>query len=301
MSRRLPLAIEVPAVLPSAQAPELPFQSLDTLWLQLTGTLCNIACRHCFITCGPLEDRVPMMTRQRIDELLAEAHALGVKEYYLTGGEPMLHPEFFEIVAQILAQGPVSVLTNAILIDAAAASALRRLFDAARYSLDLRVSIDGMTPEENDPVRGRGTFAQTMAGIAALAQAGLSPVLTVVEHRAGLGSAEARMRFLSFARSLGLTRPRVKFLPLLHIGREERRTRPYEGHERVEDLPPELAAALQCGSSRLATQDHILTCPLLLDAPEARMGRTLADALRPIRLRWAACHTCVVEGLLCRT
>lgn len=302
MSRRLPLAFEVPALLPAQDAPELPFQDLDTLWLQLTGTRCNIACRHCFITCGPLEDRVPMMTRQRIDELLAEARALGVKEYYLTGGEPMLHPAFFEIVAQILEQGPVSVLTNAILIDEAAAGALRRLFDAARYSLDLRVSLDGMTAEENDPVRGRGTFHQTTAGIAALARAGLSPVLTVVEHRAGMGSAEARLRFLSFARSLGLERPRVKFLPLLHIGREERRTRPYEGHERVEGpLQPEVAAALQCGSSRLATQEHVLTCPLLLEAPEARMGQTLAESLRPIRLRWAACHTCVVEGLSCRT
>ena len=29
---------------------------------------------------------------------------------------------------------------------------------ASPYSLDLRVSLDGMSAEENDPVRGRGTF-----------------------------------------------------------------------------------------------------------------------------------------------
>jgi len=45
----------------------------------------------------------------------------------------------------------------------------------------------------------------------------------------------------------------------------------------------------------------VWTCPLLLDEPEARVGATLDEALGPIRLRWAACHTCVADGLQCRT
>ncbi len=44
-----------------------------------------------------------------------------------------------------------------------------------------------------------------------------------------------------------------------------------------------------------------MTCPILLDAPGALLGRTLRETLHPIRLRWAACRTCVVEGLSCRT
>jgi sulfatase maturation enzyme AslB (radical SAM superfamily) len=299
MARFLPV---VPSIVGEEHAIRVPFGGLDTLWLQLTGTLCNIACRHCFITCGPLETRVPMMTRGRIEALLREARELGIRDYYLTGGEPMLHPEFFAIVERILEEGPVSVLTNGILIDDPAAARLRALFDRARYSLDLRVSLDGMTAEENDPVRGRGTFAQITRGVAALARAGLSPVLTVVEHQAGMAAEQARVRFLAFARGLGLPRPRLKFLPLLHIGREERRTRGYGEDEVVHGpLDPEVLLGLQCGSSRLATEEHVLTCPLLLDAPEARMGRTLKEALRPVPLRWSACHTCVVEGLSCRT
>lgn len=288
--------------LAESDAAELPFFGLDTLWLQLTGTLCNIACRHCFITCGPKEDRVPMMTRARVEELLVEARLFGVKEFYFTGGEPMLHPEFFAIVERTLAEGPTSVLTNGTLIDEAAAAELRRIFDAARYSLELRVSLDGMTAEENDPVRGRGTFATIVQGIRHLAAVGLSPVITVVEHADALRIGEARQQFLDFARSLGLRQPRIKFLPLLRIGREQRRTHGYAHDELVRPpLEPEAIRTLQCNSSRLATQDHVLTCPLLLDAPEARLGTRLADALRPIRLRWSACHTCVAEGLSCRT
>lgn len=297
--RRLPV-LPVAAAVPEAEAPELPFLGLDTLWLQLTGTLCNIACRHCFISCGPEEDRVPVMSRPRIEALLGEARALGVKEFYLTGGEPMLHPEFFAIVERTLQEGPVHVLTNGLLIDAAAAARLRELADGARYSLELRVSLDGMSAAENDPVRGRGTFERVAAALSALAAVGLSPVITVVEHTAGMAAAEARQRFLEFARGLGLRRPRVKFLPLLRIGREPRRSRGYSDDEQVRGplLAPD---SLQCASSRLATEQHVLTCPILLDAEEARLGTSLAEAARPIRLRWAACHTCVVEGLSCRT
>lgn len=289
-------------ILTDDQAAHVPFFGLDTLWLQLTGTLCNIACRHCFITCGPKEDRVPMMTRARIEEILVEARALGVKEFYFTGGEPMLHPEFFAVVERTLQEGPTNVLTNGMLIDEHAAQRLRQIFDASRYSLDLRVSLDGMTEAENDPVRGRGTFAAITQGIRHLAAVGLSPVLTVVEHADALRLTEARSEFLRFARSLGLPQPRVKFLPLLRIGRETRRTHGYGGDDVVRDpLPAEVLQALQCNNSRLVTQDHVLTCPLLLDAPDARLGRSLTDSLRSIRLRWSACHTCVEEGLSCRT
>lgn len=292
----------VPLPILDRPAPAVALTHLDHLWFQVGGTVCNLACRHCFITCGPQEDRVPFMTRARIEALLDEARELGVKEYYFTGGEPMLHPEFYAIIERTLQEGPVHVLTNGVYLDEAAAARLRALFLGARYSLELRVSLDGMTAEQNDPVRGRGTFARITAGLAALAAAGLSPVITVVEHTPGMAGEAARREFLAFAQRLGLARPRVKFLPLLRIGREPRRSRAYGRDEVVQPpLDPGTAAALQCSSSRLATQDHVLTCPLLLDAPEARLGTTLRESVRPIHLRWSACHTCVAEGLSCRT
>ncbi|MCS6915881.1 MAG: radical SAM protein [Myxococcales bacterium] len=298
----LPLLEQVLPVLTEAEACEVPFQGLDTLWLQLTGTLCNLACRHCFISCGPHDDRVPVMSLSRIEALLAEAEELGVKEYYLTGGEPMLHPAFFDVLERVLKQGPTTVLTNGLLIDEVAAGRFRSLFERAAYSLDVRVSLDGMTAAENDVVRGRGTFARIVAGIHALSRAGLSPVLTVVEHSAGLAAEAARQRFLAFARSLGLKQPRVKFLPLVRIGRGARHTGRQGAEEAVrEPVPAEGMASLQCSNSRLATEQDVRVCPILLDAPHARLGQTLREAHRPVRLRWASCATCVYEGLSCRT
>ncbi|MEO6953607.1 MAG: radical SAM protein [Polyangia bacterium] len=294
----------MPAVVSSERAPKVALPSLDTVWIQLTGTLCNLACLHCFITCGPKEERVPMMTSVEVRRTLAEAAALGVREYYFTGGEPMLHPDFWALCEAALAVGPLTVLTNGTLIDDAGAARTAELFERSRYSFDLRISLDGMTAEKNDAVRGKGTYVQITAAVARLAAYGLSPNLTVVAHDDDMTDKDARLAFLAFTRTLGLTRPRVKFMPLLRLGREPRRTREYDAAE-LDCLDGELARgiaeALVCGSSRLVAAGGVYTCPILLDAPDARVGDTLAESSKPISLRWAACRTCVVEGLSCNT
>jgi len=234
---------------------------------------------------------------------LAEAEALGVKEYYFTGGEPFLNPEIFEIIEATLKQGPVSILTNGLLIRPDAAASIRQLSDASEYSLDIRVSIDGYDPRTNDPIRGPGTFHRILTGIGNLAAAGLNPVITVTEACEGAGSQEGRLRFLEFLRSIGLTRPRLKVLPLLRIGAEAERSRAYESWEtlRGRHLTPEEAGILQCSSCRMVTSQGIFVCPILIDYPDARMGETLGDALGPFELRHQACFTCHVTGFSCRT
>src|SRR3954447_21600546 len=116
MAVRLPV-VPVGFAVDAADAPTAPLSALDTVWFQLPGTLCNIACLHCFITCGPKETRVPMMPGGDVRRVLDEAVALGVRDYYFTGGEPMLHPEFWGLCEDVLAHGPLTVLTNGILID----------------------------------------------------------------------------------------------------------------------------------------------------------------------------------------
>lgn len=279
------------------------FRWLDTLWLQVTGTLCNLACRHCFISCGPRADRIPMMTVEQVQRALDEGRALGMRQAYFTGGEPFLHPDILELVERALAIAPLTVVTNGTLLDDGTVAWLRNAFERARYSLDLRISLDGMSPEQNDPVRGRGTFDRIAAAIRRLAAAGLSPVVTVVEHEEGLAGSGARARFLDFVRGLGVRQPRVKFLPLLRIGREERRTHGYDEPSRpfAGPLLPEVESTLLCASGRCVSAQGAFACPILVDRPDARLGGRVADAARPLRLAWSACQTCVLDGLRCNT
>lgn len=297
------LKIMPPAAITSPDAPKLPLDALDTLWLQVTGTLCNIACLHCFITCGPKNHYHELMTVQQVRDALDNAREQGVREYYFTGGEPFLHPDIKQLIAMTLEQGPLSILTNGILIDDEMAAWLGKTFRASPYSLDLRVSLDGSTAQENDAVRGKGTFKQIIGGIERLARNGINPVITVTEVYPAMGLPKERAAFMEFVRGLGLEKPRLKFLTPFLIGREERRTRGYHEDELLHegDLQPGEAQKLQCSSCRMVTDDGIYPCPLLINIPSAKMGVSFADGLRSIKLAWQPCYTCHIYGVTCRT
>jgi sulfatase maturation enzyme AslB (radical SAM superfamily) len=283
--------------------PSSPLLALDTLWFQVAGTLCNLQCTHCFISCSPANHAHEMMGLGEVRRYLEEAEAIGVKEYYFTGGEPFLNREILEILEAALALGPTSVLTNGVLIRPETAARLRALSDASPYSLDVRISVDGMDAATNDAIRGEGTFERIVAGIRNLAAAGLNPVITVTEACEGAGLAEGRARLLGRLRDLGLPRPRLKVMPLLRLGAETTRSRAYAEWESLvgRTLSPDEAEALQCSSCRMVTSRGVYVCPILIDFPGARMAATLAEALRPFALSYRACFTCHEQGLSCRT
>ncbi len=291
------------ALLPAAPAddvPAAPWRGLDALWIQVAGTLCNLACTHCFVACGPGDLHHALMSRAEVAARVAEGLSLGVREVYLTGGEPFLHHDLLDILADTLAVAPCTVLTNGTLFTAARLAALRQLSDAAAYALELRVSLDGADAETHDRFRGAGTFARTLAGLRACEAHGLLPIVTVTQTEAEDPLA-FRERVVAQLRAAGLARPRLKVLPLFRLGRERARTRDYDATETLAGLPPEQfdPTRLQCTSGRAVTARGVYVCPLLVDAPAARMGNTLAAAQRPFPLAYGACFTCHVTGMSC--
>jgi MoaA/NifB/PqqE/SkfB family radical SAM enzyme len=284
-------------------APRVSLSSLDTLWFQVGGTVCNLACTHCFVSCSPTNRTHEMMSLAEVRRFLDEAVRLGVREYYFTGGEPFLNPEMEAILEATLAVGPASVLTNGLLLDPARCSRLRELADAADYSLDLRVSLDGYEAASNDPIRGEGTFTRIVGGIRNLAAAGLNPVITVTEVCPETATDAGKGRFFALLRSIGIDRPRLKILPVFHIGAEAERSGAYESWQRLreDDAPESGWDHLQCSACRMATGQGVWVCPILVNEPSGKMGETLAETLGPFPLEHAACWTCHVFGVSCRT
>ena len=283
--------------------PQVPLRALDTLWLQVAGTLCNIECTHCFISCSPRNHAHEMMSLADVAARLAEARELGVREYYFTGGEPFMNRDMLAILELTLQQGAATVLTNGMLLRPEVCRRLRELFDASEYSLDIRVSLDGFDAESHDAIRGVGVWDRVMSGLANLAGVGLNPVITVTTAADGVETQEGRRRFLDLIRSFGFAKPRLKVLPLFRIGAEEKRTRAYADWERIssEMLEEADASVLQCSGCRMVTSRGVYVCPILIEEPSARMGDHLADALRPFPLAHGACHTCWVDGATCAT
>jgi sulfatase maturation enzyme AslB (radical SAM superfamily) len=291
----------LPLPLTDAPAPLVPLAHLDELWFQVAGTRCNLTCRHCFISCSPHNDAFGFLSFGVVQRTLEESVALGVKEYYFTGGEPFLHPQMVDILELTLRYGPATVLTNATVFKD---DWLRRLADAEKaslYSLEFRVSIDGYTAAMNDPVRGEGTFDRALRGLRQLVDHGFLPIVTVARTTDDQDDGDLFSGFVELLRSHGCDRPRVKILPTLRLGAEATRQRGYTTEERV---TPEMMdsfdpSKLLCNHSRLVSDRGIHVCPILLEAPDARLGATLTDSLGPFALRHHACYTCYQYGTLC--
>jgi len=284
-------------------APLAELRSLDTLWFQVAGTVCNLACTHCFVSSSPTNHTHEAMTLDEIVPYLDEAASLGVREFYFTGGEPFLNPEMEAILAKTLEYGPANVLTNGLLLDPERCRRLADLAAAADYSLDFRVSMDGYDAESNDPIRGEGTFDRILQGISNLVAAGLNPVITVTEVHDDNASAAGKQRFFELLRALGIDRPRLKILPIFKIGAEAERSDTYESWQvlRDGDAPEGDWDHLQCSNCRMVTDQGVWVCPILVNEPSGKMGETLADALDAFPLAHPACWTCHVYGVSCKT
>jgi len=293
------------AATPAAReaVPQVALQALDVLWFQVGGTVCNLACTHCFISCSPTNHTHELMSLGEVRRYLDEAAALGVREYYFTGGEPFLNPEMEAILEAALAVGPATVLTNGLLLDPRRCARLAALAGASPYSIDLRVSLDGWDAESNDPIRGAGTFARILEGVRNLHQAGLDPVITVTEFCREAATGQGKERFFALLRSLGIAKPRLKVLPVFQIGAEAERGGAYEGWQRLSagDAPDGGWDHLQCSGCRMATDQGVWVCPILVNEPGGRMGETLADSLSSFPLSHPACWTCHVYGVSCKT
>lgn len=292
-----------PRSAPTPSAPQVALKSLDTLWFQVGGTVCNLACTHCFISCSPTNHTHEMLRLAGVQPYLDEAARLGVREYYFTGGEPFLNPDLEAILEATLKVGPANVLTNGLLLDPARCARLKAMEEASGYSLDLRVSLDGYDAATNDPIRGAGTFERILAGVRNLVAAGLNPVITVTEVCREAGTDAGKARFFELLRELGIEKPRLKILPVFQIGAEAGRGGAYESWQRLHegDVAEGSFEHLQCSSCRMVTDQGVWVCPILVNEPEGKMGDTLADALGSFPLAHPACWTCHAYGVSCKT
>jgi len=110
----------------------------------------------------------------------------------LTGGEPMMHPSFFELAELVHSRGfSWRMTTNATLIDDWKAKRLKELGMAT-----ISVSLDGME-KSHDSLRQRsGAWQSAVKGIKALQGVGINPMVTTVLHSGNFGELGALYSFL---------------------------------------------------------------------------------------------------------
>lgn len=125
---------------------------------------CNLKCLHCFA--GEFPRQSQPLEIEELDQLFGQMSMMGSYRLGLTGGEPLLRKDLFEIIDRALAHGlSPCVTTNGLLLDEPTAREFGR-----RELLWLNVSLEGGSPATNDLIRGHGSFGQVMENLKILAR-----------------------------------------------------------------------------------------------------------------------------------
>ena len=171
------------------------------LTLAITGA-CNLACCHCWVSAGDSSPHghVPLRSLRKLMEEFAAIGGSGIR---ITGGEPICHPEWLDILqlSCFLGFKSVALQTNAMLLEDEHITVLRKM-DFPGFSI--QVSLDGATARTHDLVLGEGAFDGALHGLMKLVQGGLGQRVSIffTEMRHNLAEIPA---LLDLADSLGLS------------------------------------------------------------------------------------------------
>jgi radical SAM protein with 4Fe4S-binding SPASM domain len=160
-----------------------PTPSLRYLELQITDR-CNLQCHHCYLGEGHHED-FPLKSIQHVLKEFEEIQGLRL---LLSGGEPLLHPQFWRINDSLRAHAFRSVLlSNGTLITKEIAKKL--------LVHEVQISLDGME-QGHESLRGRGTFKKVLLAIDHLQEASIRVSVATMVHKRNLKEFESLANLL---------------------------------------------------------------------------------------------------------
>lgn len=180
---------------------------------------CNLACRHCWLTpmFQPDGSTGGHLDFELFKLAIDEGRPLGLKNVKLTGGEPLLHPDFMRMIDYLREKDVrLTIETNGTLLTPEIARYLKD-----KSTLDhIAISMDGATAEIHDAFRGvLGSFTRANFGLRNLVKVGFHPQIIMSLHSGNIDEIEALVRM---AESSGVGS--VKFNLIQPTGRGETMT-----------------------------------------------------------------------------
>lgn len=187
-----------------------PMTETDTPYLVALNLTrrCNLDCAHCYLDAGTRQDgAVDELDTTQVRGLIDQIARLSNETMIvLTGGEPLLRPDIYDIARHSVGHGLMTVVgTNGVLLTDERISALKQA-----GAMAVGVSLDSLDPEFHDRFRGvPGVWHKTMAGLDRCRAAGLMFQIhfTVVDD-----NAHEIDDMISFARDVGASVLNVFFV-----------------------------------------------------------------------------------------
>jgi len=154
---------------------------------------CNLRCKHCYFKEHIGESVLQTLKKDflKIEQL---SKSLGKKLIItITGGEPLLYPQFFSLLHYLSTKMTVKeihIASNGTLIDDQLAARLKK------YNVKkIQISIDGIE-KNHDAIRGKGSFKKAINGVKILCKNGLKVSVQMVVNKKNIGDVDDILEIL---------------------------------------------------------------------------------------------------------
>ena len=265
------------------QSPVAELKELNNLFIELTAKNCNQRCKHCYIDfplSKTVKDFIPVDT---IKEALDDTMQSNIQCIYLTGAEPMTHPDFNTILRMCLKRSNVCIFTNGTFINEKKARFLKRVEDESDYEIIFKLSIDHYNEVKSDDIRGRGSYRQVLHAIKSLVKYGFNPILCVTNYYKE-DERVLREEFLKLCAKLNFQADEAN----ISINKY------YDKKSSPQELSDDIKwDSLDCENGRILTAKGIYTCPFLANDHRGRCGSTFKDFADKTALETNFCAVCI--------
>lgn len=267
-------------------APVVELAELNNLFIELTAKNCNQKCKHCYIDFPISKTVKDFISSDKIKSALSDTKNENIQCIYLTGAEPMTHPEFNTILRLCLKRASVCICTNATFINEKKARFLKKVEEESTNEIIFKLSIDHYNEIKNDDIRGRGAYRQTINAIKSLIKYNFNPILNIVNYYHE-DKKVLITEFNQICKKIGFETTDFNF----QINEFYNKYKPSSDDSDLKENHFD-CKNLDCQGGRVLTDKGIYVCPFLANDHRGRMGNDFKDFSKKMYMETNFCLTC---------
>ena len=263
-------------------APVYKLDKLNNLFIELTAKNCNQRCSSCYIDFPVSKKTKDFLAIEKIKKALGDIQDNDLQCIYLTGGEPMTHPDFNAILRLCLKRCNVCICTNSSFLNEKKIRFLKKVEDenaenTTHNQIFFRLSLAHFDEQQSDRVKYRGHFRQTMSALKILNRYNFTSVLAI-QNFYRLSEMVLRENFAGLFSQYEITNTELQ----INVS--------FPADEDCLSVYP--AKKTDCMYGRILTQNGVYSCPFLSNDYRGRTGATFKDYSKSITAETDFCNVC---------
>lgn len=262
-------------------APTYELKKLSNLFIELTSKNCNQRCSGCYIDFPTGKNVKDFIHTDIIKQALNDTKNEKLDCIYLTGGEPMTHPDFNAILRLCLKRCNVCICTNSSFLNEKKIRFLKKVEDESenigQNQIFFRLSLAHFDEFESDKVKYRGHFRQTISALKILSRYNFNSVLSI-QNFYKLSEIVLKENFERIFEQNNISNTDIQ----VNVS--------YPDYAEEDVL--RVSERTDCMNGRILTKNGVYACPFLANDYRGRMGASFQDYSKLVTAETDFCATC---------